>query len=159
LIYLREIVEFCKADALAYRLMPSEVSDYRYFCREYSKMFHTPLHIVFTLPPENVILAYFEEEFEKKNLSIDDDFDSVVEEVRRIEDPEYDATQEKEFSEFVEGIELFEEGRLARGDGIPNPRKKKVNAPPEATLDDEPNPDLPKQGSIDMSRFNQDEES
>lgn len=162
MILLREIVDYCKAIALASRLSSNEASDWRYFCREYSKMFHTPLNEVLNLSPEHVIMSVFEEQLEKKNLNIPEEYDALVEEVQRLEDPNFDANAEKEMDDFVKGIEAFEEERVASGAPIPRPKGLKkaepvVEQPPEEDIIPD---DAPKQGYVDLSKFaNEEEES
>ena len=157
MIALRDIVDFCKAEALASRFLPSEVSDWRYFCREYSKLFHTPLHQVAALSPEHVILSVIEDQLESKNPYNDDHIEELTTELRRLEDPEYDAKAEKEIQQFVSNVEAGEKKRLARGDGIPLPSRYKKAKP--APVAKEP-PAAPKSGFVDLSRFaNENEES
>jgi hypothetical protein len=165
MITLQEIAESCRAEAIAGRLSPTELSNWRYFCREYSKTFHTPLHEVLVMSPEKVILAYFEEQLDKKRLGEAEDFESIVTEVRRIEDPDYDEHREKEMDDFVAGIEAWEENRIKTGAPIPTPKRKKVASAPEPKVEEkepemeQPPADLPKSGFVDFSRFSKDEES
>jgi hypothetical protein len=167
-IHLRELIEFCKAEALAAKLAPSEVSNWRYFCREYSKTFFTPLHEVMKLSPELVIASVFEDQLSKKDLDNQDDYDAILEEFHRVEDPNYDANAEKEMDDFVAGIEAWEEERQRTGGAIPRPKKKKLvdqqaskpKPPPEKDpVELKPIEGLRKHGFVDFSKFKQDEES
>jgi hypothetical protein len=121
MITLSDVVDLCRAEALAGKLYPTELSDWRWFCREYSKTFHTSLNLVETMDPERVILAVLEDGLDSKRLKVREDADKVIEELRRLEDPDYDATQAGEFDEFAAGIEEFEANRIA--DGAPLPKK------------------------------------
>lgn len=168
MISLQEIAESCRAEAIANRFSPTEMSNWRYFCREYSKIFHTPLHEVLVMSPEKVILAYFEEQLDKKRIGESEDFDTIVIDLRRIEDPEYDDKKEKEMDDFVAGIEAWEERRLKAGAPIPRPMSKsevKVAKAKAKQRDKEPvmaqsAAELPTQGYADLSRFqDEDEES
>jgi hypothetical protein len=150
MIFLNEIIESCKAEAIAGRLAPNEVNEWRYYCREYSKTFHTPLHVVLTMPPEQVILPFFEEQLGKKNLSEPDQFEAIVEEIRRLQDPNYDENKEKSEDDYVKGIEAWEAERVRKGAPIPRPNKKKKKVEAE---EPEPVPETRKQGFVDLSRF------
>jgi hypothetical protein len=156
MIFLNEIIESCKAEAIAGRLAPNEVNEWRYYCREYSKIFHTPLHIVETMAPEKVILAFFEEQLAKKNLSEPDQFEAIIEEVRRLQDPNYDANKEIAEDDYVKGIEAWEAERIRKGAPIPRPQKKKKKEESKP----EPVEETRKHGFVDLSRFaNETEES
>jgi hypothetical protein len=146
MIRLAEIIESCKAEALAGRFSPSEVTDWRYFCREYSKTFHTPLHLVLEMAPEQVILAVLEDQLSRKNLNVTEELEQVIEEVRRLQDPNYDANAEKVMDDFVKFAEAQEAERIKRGDPIPGPKKKGMQKL-------QPEPEKPTQGFVDLSRF------
>lgn len=137
-INLRDLIDYCKAEAVAAKFYQTETADWRWFCRQYSKMFFTPLHLVKTLSPEEVVLAVFEEQLEKFDLSKVEDLQALTEQVRRLEDPDYDENQERELQEFISAAEQFEEARLDQGKPVPslNRRIQKVaeqaqTAPPK----------------------------
>lgn len=140
---LNDIIEFCKAQALSYKLYPSEESNYRWFCREYSKTFHTPLDQVMSMDPEHVILCILEENLDHKRISDREDFESIVKDLRILEDPDYDSNQEKELDEFVAGIEEWDKNRNKSGTGIPT---KNINK-----FKDEKLPEAPKKGFVNFS--------
>lgn len=144
MIYLRELIEYCKAEAVANKFYQSELADWRWFCRQYSKMFFTPLHLVESLPPEKVILSVFEEQLERFDLNKVEDLQALTEQIRRLEDPDYDENQERELQEFISAAEQFEEERLDQGKPVPslNRRIQKV-AEQAATAP-------PKQGMINL---------
>lgn len=142
MIVLRDVIDLCRAEALAYKLVPSDEADWRWFCREYSKTFHTPLHLVEAMTPEYVIVRVLEDGLDSKHLRKREDASKVIEELRRVEDPNYDLTQAEEFEEFAEGIEEWDNQRLAKGAKMPT-----KNTQPEAQLD----PPKKKEGFIDLS--------
>jgi len=113
------------------------------------------------LSPEHVILSVYEENFSKKSLTEMEEYDSLVEDVRRLQDPNYDSKSAKEFDEFVEFAEAQEAERIAKGAPIPKPRSKKQRKieEPKLAKDQEIPPDAPKSGFVDVSRFRQDQES
>lgn len=154
MIPLNDIIDFCRAEALAGKLFPSEVSDWRWFCREYSKTFHTPLHVVMNeMDPEHVILCVLEEGLDNRRLSVRADFDKIVEELRRLEDPDYDANRLKEIEDWSEGIEEWEDHRVATG--APLPKKGKNNAPPQTPTKTQ----MPKEGGINLAYLSKEQEA
>jgi hypothetical protein len=147
---LSDVIDLCRAEALAGKLYPSDESDYRWFCREYSKTFHTPLHEVLKMDAEHVMLCVFEEGLDSKRLRKKEDADFIIEELRRLEDPDYDSNKAAEFEEFAEGIEEWDDARQAQG--LPPPTNKK-GAPKE-----EPKKDLPKSGFLNLDYLAKEEE-
>lgn len=138
MISLSDIIDYCRAESLASKFYPTETSDWRWFCREYSKTFHTPLPQVLEMDPEHVILCVLEEGLDNKRLKKKEDLDSLIEELRRLQDPDYDSTVVKEVDDWVSGIEEWEDERVAAGAPLP---KKGQELPKE----------LPKQGGINLS--------
>ena len=152
MIPLNDLVDFCRAEALSGKFYPTEVSDWRWFCREYSKSFHTPLHIVMTeLDPEHVILCVLEEGLDAKRLTKREDFDKIVEELRRLEDPDYDANRVKEIEDWSAGIEEWESNRQATGAPLP---KKGANNAPDAPVKTQ----MPKEGGINLQYLSSEED-
>jgi hypothetical protein len=147
MIHLNDVVEFCKAQALAYKLYPSEEADWRWFCREYSKTFHTPLHQVLEMEPEHVILCVFEDMFDSKRLKDKKHFDQIVDELRRLEDPNYDATKANEMDDWVAGVEEWDDAREEVG--LPIPIKGVKSAQEK---------ELPKEGGINLAYLSKEEE-
>lgn len=97
---------------LTRRRMPDEVSpDYavRKIMREYSKKFHTPLHVVYELPIEHVLRAYYEEVFEDLE---DADLESEAREMRMTEEEERAAKARKD----IEDAEVFRDLEEVRRD-------------------------------------------
>jgi hypothetical protein len=148
-ISLSDVIDFCRAEALAGKLYPSDVSDWRWFCREYSKTFHTPLDLVMVMEPEHVILCVLEEGLDSRRLKNKDDAKAVIDELRRLEDPDYEATKAKEMDDWAVGIEDWEDDRVASG--APLPKKIKVGQKIE-----EPK-ELPKEGGINLSYLQEEE--
>lgn len=119
--------------ALAEILEPSFQYYYRNVCRWYSKEFHTPLHLVHTLPPFFVLQNFYE-----ANLaSLDeDDLDSLV---FKALNPGVDQESEEEIQEFIDMIEREDEkkqkARLAKS-GI-KPEKESLEGDPGEIPSDE----------------------
>jgi primosomal protein N' len=98
-------IEQLKQIALANVASPTSEYYYRMICRWYSKTFHTPLHVVFTLPIQDIFLAYFEEGYEMM------DEEKKFEEMIRVIDPDFDAKEEEAIQEFISMIEEQEENK------------------------------------------------
>jgi hypothetical protein len=151
MIALDDIIDYCKAEAISGKFYPTEVSNWRWFCREYSKTFHTPLLQVMEMDPEHVILAVFEDGYDSRRLKNKEHVDSIIDDLRRLEDPNYDATRETEMQDWSAGIEQWEANRVAKG--APLPRKTDPKAPPVIP----PKP-LPQEGSINLAYMSTEEE-
>lgn len=139
------IIETCRAEAIASKLSPTSQSDWRYFCRQYSEKFSTPLHVVLEMDPEFVILHVYESRTDSMN--IEEDIEFMMENIYAMEDPEYYSEQKKEQDEFVRKIEEEEEERLRLGEPIPGVKKKVSD---EASIPDPPQ-DLPTEGYLNLS--------
>lgn len=150
MIPLNDLIDFCRAEALAGKLWPTEISDYRWFCREYSKTFHTPLHLVLEMEAEHVILSVLEEGMDTKSLSRMEDFEKIQLELRRLEDPNYDANNERAMEDWTAGIEQWEKNRVAKGSPLPKKGKQEPTVAPKP---------LPKEGGINLAYLSKEEES
>jgi hypothetical protein len=144
---LSDLIDFCRAEALAGKLYPTEESEYRWFCREYSKTFHTNLPLVQKMEPEHVILTVLENGLDSYRLRKYEDFEKVIEQLRRLEDPNYDATKIKEFDDFASSIEQWEANRVKENGPIPVKRGKST----EQQLLEKDAKKLPSQGFVDLS--------
>lgn len=145
MITFHEVVEYCKAEALAGVFYRTDSSDWRWFCRQYSEMFGVPPFQVEQLPPEHVILYVFEKQLEQYDLEKHEDLQALIEQVHRIEDPNYDENQEQEIQDFIAAAEAYELVRKKKGKKMPdlNARIAKIEQKKLA----EP----PKQGMINLS--------
>lgn len=136
---LKDLLETAQALALANKLAPNEEAAWNRVARAYSKTFHTPLHEVVKLDPEQVALAYYEEQME--SWKEDEHMEDILDLIYGLQDPNYDANKEKELREQYKRIEEEEAIRIADGRAIHHSLEKK--APTEKTL--------PKGGSLDLS--------
>lgn len=152
MITLNDIIDFCRAEALAGKLYPSEVSDWRWFCREYSKTFHTPLHLVLEMDPEHVVLCVLEEGLDGKRLRNEKDVESIIDELRRLEDPDYESS--KRMDDWAAGIEEWDDAREAAG--LPVPKTNATVAHPEPSLQPK---EMPKEGGINLAYLAKEDQS
>lgn len=141
-VTLTDLIETCKASAILSALEPTEASIYRNFCRRYSILFHTPLHLVETFTPEHVLLNIYEHQMDE--MDIEENMENLHDMILQIEDPNYDAKAEEELMEFAALAEEEEKSRIASGSRIgqkPKPPAKEEEIPP----------DLPKEGALNLA--------
>lgn len=103
------------AEAIKNTLESTEVAVHRQICREYSKAFHTPLHLVLKMDPAEVILAFYEEQLSNFNPEEDGHIESLLDRIYALEDPEYEKEKRREMDDFDKKAEEEEEERLAEG--------------------------------------------
>lgn len=119
-------IKLLKEIALANVADPDSAYFYRYVCRWYSKTFHTPLNKTYSLPSQDVFMAYFEEGYEAM-----DDEDRTLEMMKTI-DPDYDEKEEEAVDEFISLIEAEEQNKRAKK-SINTASVKKTEPPEQVT--------------------------
>lgn len=154
-IKLQDIIDFARAQAIADALHPTEESNWRGICRAYSRTYHTPLHLVYEMPPEEVALAFFENQMD--DMDVDKELESLLDTIYAIEDPEYAAQKKAELDDFIEQAEEEERERLKKGKPIHPALRKENEVSLKNAPETLPEPDLPTGGSIDLSYLEDDE--
>lgn len=162
MIVLQDLIDLCRAQSIANALYGGEDATWRYICREYSRTFHTPLHIVKQLEPEEVILEFFSNQMD--DVKADDQLDSLLDQIYTLEDPNYAKEVRDELRNFMKQAEAEEEARVKSGKAIHPAIKREDEVSlkaPESTPDPEPSQlqDRPSGGSVDLSYFQGDSES
>lgn len=148
---LKDLIDYCQAAAIADALSAGEEANYRYICRHYSKTFSTPLHIVFKLNPEDVVMAFFEDQMDNKD--IDKDLENILDRVYELADPTYTAAKKEELSDFIKQAEAEEADRVAKKKPI-HPGMKRDDEVSLKNTPEIPTKELhenPTGGSIDLS--------
>lgn len=110
---LNELIQTLKAEAIANKISPNEAAYWRWVCRQYSTNFFTPLKEVLEMDPEHVILNVFEQQLE--DLDPEEHIEELMRKIYAIEDPNYEADQEKDLQDFIAMAEEEEEERLSKG--------------------------------------------
>ncbi len=105
-------IKLLKEIALANVSDPDSAYFYRYVCRWYSKTFHTPLHLTYGLPSQDIFMAYFEEGYE----AMDDDDRNL--EMMKTVDPDFDEKEEEAIDDFINLIEAEEENKRAKAASV-----------------------------------------
>lgn len=141
LIDLKDLLEFCQAQALANKLYPDDEALWRSICRDYSKTFSTPYHEVLDMPPELVMLAYYESQYD--DVDVEENVDKMLDIIYGLEDPEYSKQKKAEIDTFIEQAEEEERARLKAKKPIHPAMKAESTLIPETSG--------PSQGSIDLS--------
>ena len=148
----KSLLDYAKSQAILNTLESNEVSVWRAICRSYSSEFSTPLHLCLdgTIPPEDILLAFFESQL--KDFDEDKDLGNLLDQIYRIEDPDYDDEKEAEVKAFMKKAAKEEAERIRLGKPIHKAMKN------EATL--EKTSETPKlsSGSVDFSHLEEDED-
>jgi hypothetical protein len=158
MIEYSEILSWAHAQAILNTLESSEVAVHRQICREYSKKFHTPLHLVLQMDPHDVILAYYEDLLENFDKDEPKHMEYILDTIYTLEDPNYSTEKGNELQEFIDKAEQEEEERVAAGRPIHKAMKKQVTLKHDS---EKPDPALPKRptgGSINLSYLSKEEE-
>lgn len=142
----RDLLDLAKAQAIKDKLSPTELSVYKSFCRDYSEAFHVPLPQVYLMNPEEVIGEVFAKQLD--NVEVEDNIESMLEQIYAIEDPDYELSKEEELKDFIEEAEAEEEERVK--DNRPIHRSKKRS---EKLAVAEPE-NKPTGGTVDFSSLN-----
>lgn len=145
----KDLIDLCKVQAIADILEPTENSVWHSICRSYSKKFGTPLHLCLdgTISPEDIVYAEFADQLE--DFDLDKDLENILDKIYMLEDPDYEREKRIELRDFIKKAEKEEEERVEKGKPI-HPGIKSEN-------DLEPKNDFPKNGSIDLSHLEDEE--
>lgn len=147
------ILELAEIRAINAALMPSAESMYRARCRQYSIMFHTPLHVVQELDPLFIIQSLQEEKYTYREVH--DDLEGVLELLYRMKDPSYTSMSKEETENLVDAV-LNKE--LERASKKKSPMQETYAKP----VEQKPEPKIkPKSGSMsfgDLERTESDAE-
>jgi hypothetical protein len=122
----KDLLDYCKAEAISNTLLNTEVSVWRKLCRDYSERFSTPLHMCLdgTIPAEDMLLAVFEDQL--KSFDPDTDLEAMMEQIYRIEDPDYEEKADEELKEFMAKAAHEEAERIRLGKPIHKALAKEV---------------------------------
>lgn len=148
---LQDIIDYCRAAAIADALYAGEEANYRYICRQYSKTFFTPLHLVYSLDPEEVVRAYFEDQMDARD--VDKEIDSLLDAIYELEDPNYTSEKREELNDFIKEAEEQERKRVASNKPIhPSLRfESEVSLKNTSEKPPEPSTEKPTGGFINLS--------
>lgn len=109
---IKELIEYCRVQALLSVLSPTENTFWRTVTRRYSKMFHVPLPEVRKMNPEDVIMEVFEEQLD--GVDHVEHIEDFLEQIYTLENPAYSVKKVENLDEFIKGAGAREENRLSR---------------------------------------------
>lgn len=151
-VEFQDLLDLLHAEAIANTLSPTEASVYRTVCRSYSKKFNTPLHVVFELDPEIVILNVYEEKLDA--MDTEDGLEDLIDTIRGIQDPAYEEQKVKEQDEFDKRAEEEEAARVKAGRPIHSALKNMVSLKETVSENGKNSKEkLPIGGSLDLSHM------
>lgn len=155
----KALADYCQAQALSDKLRPGDEAVWRQFCRKYSRIFHTPLHVVELLDPAKVILAIYEDQLEE--VDVDENMEAILDLIYSLEDPDYFKEKRDDLKQFIKDAEKEEEIRqeigkpihrlLAEEDSVSLKKSTPEKAP--APL----NKNLPQGGGINLAYLEKEE--
>lgn len=143
MIDFKDLLEYCQAEAIASKMAPTEDSHWRSICRTYSELFHTPLYMVLEMDPEHVILNVYEKQAEDMDTEDYNKLEHIMDTLRIIEDPEYEASRNKEQEEFDRRAEEEEAERIKAGRPVYQAKNKMPSLAPDEKK-------MPTGGSINL---------
>ncbi len=141
---LHELIQCCQVEAIANRLDPTIISRYKDFCREYSRLFSTPYHLVLEFDPEFVISTVLDERLD--GIDIDEKMEDLMDRVYSIEDPNYEKSKEQDLQAFIDQSLEEEQERLKQGRPVFQKTKKSISKKEEPLKEK-----LPTGGYVNLS--------
>lgn len=106
------LLELAELRAIHAALSPDANFAYRARCRQYSTLFHTPLHVVYDLDPLFVFQSLQEEKYTYRETH--DDLEGILELLYRIRDPQYVTVSQQDTEDLVDAVLNKEIERAAR---------------------------------------------
>jgi hypothetical protein len=146
----RDLLTTSQILALSEKLHPDEIAVYERYCREFSTRFSTPLLEVRALDPLFVLTQVSCDDL--ANFNPDENLDALLDMIGSLSDKNYDQKREAAIREEMRLIEEREAERLEKGEAVHaslEKKDKRVIAP------DQPKPQMPKSGGINMGLINQ----
>jgi len=143
-LIFQELLVYCRVKALEDCLNPTPESIWKSITRSYSEKFGTPLAEVRAMDPEAVLSEVFEAQYEE--IDIVEKIEDILEDLYKIENPDYEKVHKVEMDSFMKNLEKREKKRL---------RKEKVKE--EQRLSSyKPGPQTKTGGSVDFSKLKDD---
>jgi hypothetical protein len=107
---LQDLFTYCQVKALDDKLNPTLETEWKAITRAYSERFHVPLPQVRQMDPESVISEVLEAQYEE--IDVFEKIEHILEEIYRIDDPNYDKQQKIDMDAFIKVVEKREKKRL-----------------------------------------------
>jgi len=140
-----QLFEIAEIKAIQSAMEPSLASIWRKRCRDYSEMFHTPLHVVVNeLDPSFVLQALYESKYPPSVANYE--LEELLEILYKIKDPLYSRMSQEETEELVDNVLNREIKRLSKKQ---RPTQEKIASDIKAA----DHKKKPKGGSMDFSQL------
>lgn len=108
-----DLINLAQIKAIHAAIEPSLESIWRIRCREYSKAFHTPLHVVMhELDPMMVLQTLNEEKYHPS--IVEQELEGLLETLQKIKDPTYSKMDPQMLEDMVDMVMNREIARLAK---------------------------------------------
>jgi len=149
----KTLLDWAKAQAILNTLEGTEYSVWRSVCRSYSKTYSTPLHLCLNgdIPPEDILLAEFESQLE--DIDLEKDIEHILDQIYRLEDPEYERNRANELDDFIVQAELEEKERIKKKKPIHSSLRSETSKKTLPKSVDELTKNLPKGGHLNLSHL------
>ncbi len=139
------ILEFCQLKAIALALDPTAESIFRIKCRQYSREFHTPLHLVYELNPMIVLGALYEDQFSPSLVEESGELEEVMDKLYTMQDPTYSRMSKQDLESMVDNVMNKELKRLSKDKP---PTQEKISSEIKAAENKKP-----KSGGMDFGQL------
>jgi hypothetical protein len=108
-----DLISLAQIKAIHAAIEPSLESIWRIRCREYSKAFHTPLHVVMSeLDPMMVLQTLNEEKYHPS--IVEQELEELLETLQKIKDPTYSKMDPQMLEDMVDAVLNKEIARLSK---------------------------------------------
>lgn len=151
-VSFKDILDLSQVEAVANKLGPTEEGIWRFYCRKYSKLFHTPLHLVHEMDATMVLREVIEDRLDGEDEM--ENIDKYLDTIYMVEDPDYETQRDQAEDDFLQLAQEEEAERVRLGKPI-HPALKG-----ESTLIPDPAPKttLPKSGGINLQWLEKEEQ-
>ncbi len=136
------LIEYCQLKAMNSCIDPSLESIWNLKCREYSLLFHTPLHVVHTLDPTFILTNLYEHQYHPS--IVESELEDLLDKLYVIQDPSYTKMSKEEMEALVDTVMNKEIARMA---------KKKKLTPQKIASEIKEETFRPKSGSMNFSEL------
>lgn len=109
---LFDLIDIAQINAIQDAVNPTQESLYRLKCRDYSTIFHTPLHMVHTLDPLFVLKELYSHQY--RLGEVDNELEDLLDILYKIQDPTYNRLSKEDTEELVDAALNKELKRLGK---------------------------------------------
>ena len=145
MINFYSLFELCELRAINAALDPTPESVWRIRCRQYSQMYHTPLHVVMNeLDPTMVLQALYEDKYHPS--VVEQECEDLLEKLYLIKDPTYSRMSKEDEEAMVDAVLNREIARAAK-------KRRPTQETIQADIKKAESKPLPKSGGMDFGNL------